>query len=757
MSSGIKKFTEQHDMLSISGMHCAACHQIIEFRMQRLDGISNFRINTASHRANITWNPEKISLSRIIEAITSLGYGAIPVDSTGKADNREHRTSVWRLFVAGFAMMQVMMYALPAYLVPNPQPDGDLTPDIDLLLKLASLILSIPVVTFSAKPFFAAALRDIRNAHIGMDIPVSIGISVTFLASIWSTFNGGPVYYDSLIMFVFLLLAARNIQTNVHNKSSAALRRLTSLLPLMADYIPNYPGDMRTEKIAASQITVKSYLLIEPGATIPADGKVISGMSECDESLMTGESRAIAKQAGDQLIAGAINLNRPLIMQASKVGNETQLSSLVRMMESAAAEKPPLVQLADRYASHFLTAILALAFISGLIWWHFDPDRSVWIAITVLVITCPCALSLATPSVMSATIGQLSKHGVLIARGRAIESLAHATHYVFDKTGTLTQGKLKLTSKIINRLPDELDEARLDHLIHAITATSNHPVARALFDAHPITSPLNEKIEIDDFNEIPGGGIEISANKRKYRLGNLNFISQMTGSKSEFFTEFAHMTHAILADSENIIAIFTLEDTIREDARKLIDALKLQGKNVLLLSGDQSEVVKHAATELGISVAFGNLSPEDKFNKVKELQNSGALVAMIGDGINDGPVLSIANVSIAMGRGAPISQARSDMVLISNDLRDLEYAVNLTKSALELIRQNLGWAIVYNLIAIPAAISGLLLPWHAAIGMSLSSIAVVLNSLRIFRISGKIEPQKYVLPGSSNDYCPIPA
>jgi P-type Cu2+ transporter len=744
-----------YDTLAISGMHCAACHQIIEFRLMKLSGIHSITINTATHRANISWDPQKTTLSRIIETITSLGYGALPIDAKGNVENREHKKSIWRLFVAGFAMMQVMMYALPAYIDPIPQIDGDLTPDIDRLLKLASLTLAIPVVIFSAQPFFQSAVRDLRNRHIGMDIPVSIGIIVTFIASIWSTFNGGPVYYDSLIMFVFLLLSARMIQENVHNKSSAALRRLTTLLPLMAEKIRSYPDDMQTNRIPASQIRSGDFILIEPGATIPADGKVISGISECDESVMTGESRAVSKNAGDQLIGGSINLNRPLIMQATNVGNDTQLSTLVRMMESAASEKPPLVQIADRYASHFLSIILVLSVISGLIWWLLDPSRAIWIAVTVLVITCPCALSLATPGVMSATIGQLAKHGMLIARGRAVESLAKATHFVFDKTGTLTQGNLKLIKKSIIRLPEGFDLKMLDSLISGITATSNHPVSRSLFEAHPQKQPSETSLAFEHFNEIPGGGIEAQINNIAYRLGNANFIWQFTGTIPQIPEDYQLRTHAVLADHNGIIAIFALEDSLRIDARLLVNSLKKQGKEILLLSGDQADVALRVADELGIRSAKGNLTPEDKFNIVKELQKTGATVAMIGDGINDGPVLSIANVSIAMGQGAPISQARSDLVLISNDMRDLDYAVKMTTAALKLIHQNLGWAIIYNLVAIPAAVMGALLPWHAAIGMSLSSVIVVVNSLRILRISRTIAPEKYLAPGTGTTYCPV--
>ena len=720
-----------HDRLAISGMHCAACTQIIEYRLQKMAGVSRFIINSASHRAEVSWDSKKVSLGQIIESISSLGYGALPIGSTGELIDRESKVNLWRIFVAGFAMMQVMMYALPAYLTPVPQIDGDLTPDIDRLLKLASLAITLPVIIFSAWPFFQSAVRDIRNRHVGMDVPVSVGIIVTFVASVWATFSGEPVYFDSLIMFVFLLLAARLIQSKVHRKSTSALRTLTKLLPLLAEKIPNYPASMSTSRINASQLVKGDIVLIQPGAKIPVDGIVIQGRSDCDESLMTGESLPVSKETGAPLIGGSTNINRPLIMRATEVGDNTQLSLLVRMMESAANEKPPLVQLADRYASLFLSAVLLLAVASGGVWWYIDSSRAIWIAVTIMVITCPCALSLATPGVMSATIGQLAKNGVLIARGRAIESLASATHFVFDKTGTLTQGKLKLIKIMILRKDPAFDELTVRQIGLGITACSMHPVAQALHASlsPPFLSGMTN--QYGDANEIPGKGIEVQHQGLIYRLGNMDFVGELHGTLMEIPAEFIGKTISALGDTQGYIALFALEDSLRSDAKYLVDFLQQQGKSVLILSGDRSDVVSNTAAELGIKTASGNLSPEAKYNAVKLLQQQGGIVAMVGDGMNDGPVLSLADISIAMGQGAPISQARSDMVLISNDLRDLEYAVKITTKSLALIRQNIGWAVLYNAIAIPAAVAGVLAPWHAAVGMSLSSMIVVLNSLRI--------------------------
>lgn len=745
----------RNDKLAIGGMRCSACCQIIEFRLRQLKGVSAFHVNSVSQRADISWNPTQISLREIVESIADLGYSALPEGQgdRGGTSAQEAKMRIWRLFVAGFAMMQVMMYAFPAYLEPVPQIDGDLTPDIDHLLKLASLALTLPVVGFSAWPFFVSAWRDVRNRHIGMDVPVSLGIAATFLASIWSTFAGGPVYYDSLIMFVFLLLGARWLEAKVQTRSSAALRELMLLVPVLAQRCIDYPHSRQTEAVNGAQLRVGDVVLIAPGAQIPVDGLVLEGDSESDEALMTGESRPVPKTIGARLIAGALNLSGPLIVRAERVGDDTELSSLVKTMAAAANEKPPLVQIADRHASRFLSAILLLALAAGMVWWHIDSARALWIAVTVMVITCPCALSLATPGVMSAAIGQLARRGVLVARGKAIETLARASHIVFDKTGTLTLGRLTLVDKVIYRQSSphfesgelgELGEsselggeAALLALTAALANGSNHPVAQALRQV-AVQGPRLEP-EVCDLREIAGCGIEASYRGMALRLGKLEFVQGMYPSAlpmaaAELPARFAGKTLAALGNAEGLLALFALQDGLRPDARELLDFLRSKGKHLLLLSGDRADVVASVADELALdpACAIGDLRPDEKYAVVRDLQRQGAIVAMIGDGLNDGPVLSIANVSIAMGQGAPISQARSDLVLISNRLGDLKYAVGVTSLALVLIRQNIIWAVCYNLLAIPAALAGILAPWHAAIGMSLSSLIVVGNSLRIF-------------------------
>ena len=725
----------QSDKLILSGMHCAACVQLIEFRVRQLPGINLFKINTATHKAEVVWQIEKNNLKNIISAISNLGYGALPAtQSPDEFEKKENKLALWRLFIAGFAMMQIMMYAFPAYLVPVPQVDGDLTPDLDKLLKIASMLITVPVVGFSALPFFKAAWRDLRNRHIGMDVPVSLGILLTFFASVWATFRGGVVYYDSAIMFVFLLLSARLIESKVQKKTTTALRVLTQLVPVSAQKLINYPQSREVVALDASALHINDLVLVPPGDHIPADGIVLEGHSECDEALMTGESRPVLKTVGDNVIAGAINTNGTLIIKALKVGMETHLSSLIGMMESAATEKPPIVLMADKHASRFLSIILLVALLTGIVWTFVSPDRALWIAISVIVVTCPCALSLATPGVMSAAIGLLAKNGVLIKSGKAIQTMAEATHFVFDKTGTLTVGKLRVAQQLLER-----DVPHAESMAFLLASGSGHPAAKAIADALAAQNENTSEMQVMNMHEVAGGGVEALIDHRSYRLGSIDFalgLASTSGVKDPRFfeipTAMREATVSVLADEHGVIMVFALADTLRVDAIETVKKLQARHKKVLLLSGDRDEVVRVVARECGIAEASANLSPADKFNIVQTLQAQGAIVAMVGDGMNDGPALSLANVAIAMGQGAPISQTRSDVLLMSNRLSDLDFGFVVANKAFRLIRENLIWAIAYNLFAIPAAVIGWLEPWHAALGMSLSSLIVVLNALRLY-------------------------
>ena len=771
----------REEQLALGGMRCAACAQLIEFRLLQLPGVAQCRIDLLQHRAQISFDAQQTGLRQIIDAVAGLGYRALPLSKSGDVAQLEAdlaKTALWRLFVAGFAMMQVMMFAFPAYLDPLPQVDGDLTPDIDHLLKLASLLLTIPVMLFSARPFFASAWRDWQNRHIGMDLPVAIGIGATFCASVWATFRSGPVYYDSVVMFVFLLLGARWLEARVQARSGAALRALTDLTPAMAERYRNFPASTEVESIPVAEVQVGDVLRVRPGSQFAVDGVLLAGAGSVDEALMTGEARAISKSVGDTVLAGALNLTGMLTMRAIQVGNDTRFAALLQMMQGAAQHKPRWVQLADRYASRFLALVLLLAFASGVVWWQIDASRALMIAISVMVVTCPCALSLATPGVMAASLGQMAQHGVLVVRGAALETLARATHFVFDKTGTLTSGELQLLEQHWLRAQDEGTA-----LLAQMAAGSLHPVARALAAVYPphrqaavqagsspasvaplefasgqghdqapaptLSTPSNNMPTLENLHEVAGQGVQGEWQGRMVRLGRLDFVQSPSEPAFAVPPLAAHASIVYFGVQGEVLAWFVLQDQVRPDAKALIASLQAQGKQVHLLSGDRADVVAAVAEGLGIRDARGGLSPQQKFDIVQRLQQQGAVVAMIGDGMNDGPVLSLADVSVAMGHGAPISLARSEVVLISNRLADLQYALQVARLSLKLIRQNLGWAVLYNLLAIPAAMAGILAPWQAALGMSISSLWVVCNALRVLRLQPDNAPAAH--PQTFND------
>ncbi|MFZ6656084.1 heavy metal translocating P-type ATPase [Undibacterium sp. TJN19] len=730
----------KQEHINLSGMRCAACVQLIEYRIRQLSGVLSFKVHPASHRAVVRWKAELISLKQILNAIIDLGYGALPSSMSVDAfEQKENKLALWRLFVAGFAMMQVMMYAFPAYLVPVPQIDGDLTPDVDRLLKIASMIITIPVIGFSAMPFFQSAWRDLKNRHIGMDVPVSLGILLTFMASVWSTFAGGVVYFDTAIMFVFLLLGARLIESKVQKRTSAALRILTQLTPSLAQRFLDFPRHRATEIVDASVLQPDDMLLVAAGEQVPVDGVVVAGESACDEALMTGESLPVTKCAGSNVIAGSVNIYGALTVKAQATGGQTQLSALIDMMDSAAAEKPALVLLADRHASRFLLFILLAAAVSAAVWWQIDATRAIWIAISIVVVTCPCALSLATPGVMSAAIGMLARNGVLLTKARALQAMAQTTHVVFDKTGTLTMGKLQV-NEVIAMPSSVLGGMQAEMMAFALASRSTHPVARAI--AYHLQSgvDVSDMPELSGVCEVPGAGIEATCNDRRYRLGSLAFVRELHAGCYPIPASVSEQTLAMLSNEDDDILLFGLNDALREDAIEVIQHLKRTGKKIVLLSGDRAEVVVKVAAQCDIQDARGGLSPADKHHLVQQLQAGGATVMMVGDGMNDGPVLALANVSVAMGQGAPISQTRSDILLMSNRLLDLDFALTVATSAYRLIKENLAWAVLYNLLAIPAAIAGIIEPWHAALGMSLSSLIVVLNALRLYLLP---QPQHF--------------
>jgi Cu2+-exporting ATPase len=672
--------------LILEHVRCAACLWLIEQILRRHPGVTHAAVNYATQRAQVRWDAQQTSLAAIVESIRSVGYDACPYDPRrqDEVERRERRTALWRLFVAGFGAMQVMMYAFPAYV-------DDVGPDAAQVMRWASLAITLPVLVFSCAPFFSGAARELAHRRIGLDTPIALGLGLGFAASAWATFSGsGEVYFDSISMLAFLLLGARYLE------AAARRRAAHSLDPLL-------------RVGAAAPLCRDQIVSIAPGEQVPADGVVVEGASSADESLLTGESRPVPKRAGDELVGGSVNLEQPLVMRVTRAGADTRAAAIARLAEQGASSKPRLVEAAERVARQLTWVILLTAIAAGL--YSVNP----WVSVAVLVVACPCALALAAPIVLTRASAALLGAGVLLTRARALEALDRVTDVVLDKTGTLTTGRLSVTQ--VHVLGTSSARDCLD-LAASLEASSRHPVARA-FNG-------NSSVEVEAPRDFPGQGIEARVAGRRVRIGTAAFCRRLHSSDLDEHSS----SRVYLADEAGWIAAFELADSPRAGAAKFISDMKARSLAIHLASGDRPEAVSALARELGVERGTGAMSPEDKYRALEGLQRAGRVVAMVGDGLNDAPVLARADVSFAMGSGADAAQLKADVVVMGDSLESIERTFRVARRAMRLVRQNIAWAIAYNAIALPLAAAGLIGPWEAALAMGASSLTVALNALR---------------------------
>ncbi len=706
----------------IQGMHCAACAFTVEDALMSVPGVQSAEVNAATHRAKVVWSEAQVKPSMWMAAIAKAGYSALPAaDSTlRQARHEEGRRALWRLLVAGFCMMQVMMYAYPAYVA----HEGDITPDMVFLLRWASWVLTLPVVLFSCGPFFSNAWRDIRAQRVSMDLPVALGMVITFLLSTVATFEpdgifGAEVYYDSLTMFVFFLLTGRWLELRVRDRTAGALEALMNRLP---DSVERQLPNGEFERVAVRRVMVGDVIRVSPSESFPADGLILQGQTLADEALLTGESRPQSRGVGDTVVAGSHNLSGIVTVRVVQVGEGTQFSQIVSLMENASLQKPLLAQLADRIAKPFLVGVLVLAALSAMYWWPTNPGHALMIAVAVLVVTCPCALSLATPAAMLAAAGNLARHGVMVRNLQALEALAEIDTLIFDKTGTLTQDGQRITQVMT---AEGVTPERALNLAAALAKHSLHPLSRALVKAHEDSGQC-ETLQAQDVNEMIGLGLEGHV-EGVLRLGSAKFCAP----KTKGIPDKASVCQVHLCTENEWLASWQLSEDVRDDAVQTVQALKALNVNVWLLSGDRSESAQQVAQEVGIAHALGACTPQDKLSRMQAAQSQGARVAMVGDGLNDGPVLAGAHVSMAFGNAVPLAQSKSDLVLMGGNLLVVAQSVKLARHTLRVVKQNLVWAAAYNALCVPLAVVGLLPAWLAGLGMALSSLWVVLNSLRL--------------------------
>ncbi|MCG6938195.1 MAG: cadmium-translocating P-type ATPase [Gammaproteobacteria bacterium] len=735
--------TSENNILEVSlileGITCAACVWLNEKHISTLPGVINVSINYSNHRARVRWDNSKIHLSDILESISRIGYLAHPYDPEQHQFilEKERKQQIRRLGVSGLLGMQIMIFAVAMY-------SGDwwgMAESFRQSFRWISLAVCIPLIFYCSSVFFKSAYRDIINKRVGMDVPVSLGILIAFASSTANTVNGsGEVYFDSVAMFTFFLLSARFFEISSRKQTSEATEALLNLKPAIATRLKNYaveksstiaPTIEQQESIAVTELKIGDLLLVQPGDVIPADGTIISGISGINESLITGESLPVTKKLNDAVIGGSTNTENPLVIQVSKLGEDSVLYSIQRLIDEAQHTKPAIAKLADRIASWFVGALLAIAAVVAYYWYTADAAQWLEITIATLVVSCPCALSLATPAAITAASGQLAKIGLLPKRAHALETLAHATDFVFDKTGTLTEGKIKLEKTVLNT--DSYDEQRALTVAASLEANSEHPIAKALLDAYQSVADQHTLYKVENLIHTTGRGIQGTIDKTGWYIGNQDFIQQYCSCSFDSHAE-GSASKIYLATKHEGVAIFILSDSIRKQAKSLIDQLHQQHLHTHLMSGDRIENASSVSRQLGIQHCQANLRPEDKLAKVKALQQQGAIVVMTGDGVNDAPVLAGANLSIAMGKGTRLAATTADMILISNHIEHIYRGYRIAVKTLGIIKQNLGWAILYNVVAIPAAATGYVEPWLAALGMSTSSLVVIFNAMRLNRI-----------------------
>lgn len=709
--------------LVLEGMRCAACAWLIETGVRRLPGVLDASVNLATSQARLRFDPARTRLGDLLAAIWQLGYRAWPYDARRRQAVLDHarRDALRRLGIAGLFGMQVMMVATALWFDPTASGIGRYLSALNWL----NLAMTLPIVGYAAVPFYRGAWRTIRAGQLGMDVPVSLGILLAFAGSVWHTITGEATYFDSVAMFVTLLLAARFVELLMQQRASSLLDHATRILPAVVERIELVDGLRRVVRVPARDLVPGDRVLVKPGSAFVVDGIVRAGASSCDESILTGESLPVARGVGDPVLGGSTNVESPLEIEVTAVGRGVFMARVAELVARAAAGKPRLAQLAGRISGWFVGGVLAIAVGAAL--WHGLVLGQPWlpIVIAVLVISCPCALALATPAALTAASGALLERGVAVLRTGALEDLVAVTHVVFDKTGTLTTGRLRLEEVVVHHG----DEAHWRRIAAALEAHSEHPLATALVEAAgPGPRPLAHALV-----NTPGAGIEGTIDGVRHALGSRRFVATRVATCPAPGAAAPFVQEALLAVDGRVVAEFRLRDTLRVDAVETVAALRAAGLTLAIFSGDRPAAVACIGAELGIADARGGMQPADKLAALEALQADGAVVAVVGDGINDAPMLARAALSFAVANAAEHAKLSADLVALRDEIAGVAVAFVLARRTRQIMRQNLGWALGYNVFALPLALAGYVAPWFAAFCMSASSLVVTLNAARLRR------------------------
>lgn len=722
--------------LLIGGMHCAACVWLLEHYLLKLPAIEKVSVSLTEQKAVLHWRLQDLPLSEICRSIATLGYQAEPYSQNQLQElrQRENHQALRRLGVAGIGMMQVGMFAIALYAGAL----QSMALEYRDFMRWVSFLVATPVVFYAAQPFFIGAWRGIKMKSPGMDLPVALAIGLAYLASVKATWlGGGDVYYDSVTMFTFLLLTGRYLEMRARHFGGRLTTDLNSLLPSTVLKV-NTAG--KAESLPLFKVSVGDTLLIKPGQIIPADGSVLEGSSSVDESQMTGEFSLQSKAVGDDLVAGTCNGSGVMTLLVEAVGADLKLQSINQLLQTAQSTKPVIARMADKLASYFVVSVLLLA-VATYSYWHFiaASDQAFWIMLSVLVVSCPCALSLATPAVLTAATNRLRDLGLLVTQPYVWEKMTTITDVVCDKTGTLTKGELAISTVLLQA---NLSRQQCLDIAAALECYSEHPIAKA-FVGQP-----KEILPVNDIEVTHSAGLQGVINGETYRLGSGDFAALLYGDAAASLPSDAEQGQwLLLSSTKGPVCWFRLQDSLREDASALIAGLQSQQLQVHLLTGDASGAAQQLSDTLSIDHCTAGATPEQKLHYIQQLQANGAKVLMLGDGINDVPVLAAADVSVAMTNASNLAKTHADSILLSGRLMGVMQLFNVAAKTRKIIQQNLAWALSYNVLAIPLAAMAMIPPYLAAIGMSLSSLVVVINALRVQR--------KALQPVSDNTLPPV--
>jgi len=712
--------------LLLENIRCAACLWLNERVLRGLDGVIEVDLDYASHHARVRWDPARIKLSEILESVLSIGYVAHPYDATRREElNRiQEKRSIERLIFAGVIGMMVMNFAIAGYVMGL----GDETGELSLWVRIGrwtSLFATTTLLAYPGQEFFIGAWRDLRNRRLGMDVPIVLGLSFAYLGSLHTTWSqSGEVYYDSIAMFVFLVLLARRIELRGRVRAADALDRVGKILPRLATRL-DADGE---QEVLVTDLAPGDRVRVRPGEIVPADGRLIDGRSTFDESLLTGEPLPVARQPGDMLIGGTCNVDQAVILEVEKDTGDSTVAEIHRLLMRGMREAPRYAVLAQRAAAWFVAVVLLIAAVTATTWLLIDPALALPNTVSVLIVTCPCAFALATPVAAAIGVGRLADAGMLTVRSDAIEHLAQCDTFAFDKTGTLTLGELRVEQIATF---GNLDAAQAMSLAAALEAHSEHPIGKALRAQHQ--GPVRE---VSDHLNRVGEGIQGTIDDTIWRIGKPAFalpaasLPRLQADHPTLMSS-AYVVVA-LCDMDGNGALFALSDQMRPGVQELLATLRDRGvRHIALLSGDSQESVQQFAQNLDFDEALGDQKPSDKLTWIRRRQGDGARVAMAGDGINDAPTLAAADVSVSFAHATELAQVSSGLLVLGNDLGVIGEMRVVAEKTRRIMRQNLGWAAAYNFLAVPAAALGMIAPWGAAIGMSLSSLLVVLNALRL--------------------------